>query len=416
MVLLDPHGDLAKNVLKFSHNTDMKRIVYISSSINKEIKSINPNEEKLTAVINPFDHDGQEDTINILSQELADAIIELLAETSHNLTPQMQAIIRPCITTVLRSPNPSINELKRFMLDGQNEDLIELWKRSPNPNHRDFFTNDFHIDEYRITKKSIRTKLTYFLADPTLFNMLNGKSTVNIEKCLNEGKIIIFNLPKGSWKFTSSVFWRLMIAYIHSIILRRDNLPREKRKQLFFFIDEFQNYITSSLAWNLAEARKYGLSVILASQSLKQIDNTILRKTVMVNTGIKAISQTDYEDRSSFAKEMGLKTTEIEKLKPLQFYIKNDLGQVPFKIQVPILGKEYYMTDQNTKRLLRFLAFHSRQYIKIPKIPLATPPPPPPKEERKSNLNYSGNKFSSHINKSNNRKDDPFDNNLKPAF
>lgn len=126
MVLLDPHGDLAKNVLKFSHNTDMKRIVYISSSINKEIKSINPNEEKLTAVINPFDHDGQEDTINILSQELADAIIELLAETSHNLTPQMQAIIRPCITTVLRSPNPCINELKRFMLDGQNKDLIEL--------------------------------------------------------------------------------------------------------------------------------------------------------------------------------------------------------------------------------------------------------------------------------------------------
>ena len=154
----------------------------------------------------------------------------------------------------------------------------------------------------------------------------------------------------------------------------------------------------------------------MASQSLKQIDNTILRKTVMVNTGIKAISQTDYEDRSSFAKEMGLKTTEIEKLKPLQFYIKNDLGQVPFKIQVPILGKEYYMTDKNTKRLLRFLAFHSRQYIKIPKVPLATPPPPPPKEKRKSDLNHSGNKLLSNINKSSNRKDDPFDNNLKPAF
>lgn len=396
--------------MSFAHNREKGRVVYVSSSINKETEKLNPKKEKLTAIINPFDHDGKEDTINVLSQELADALIELLSETSYNFTPQMQAIVRPCIATVLRSPNPCINELKRFMLDGQNEDLIELGKQSPNPNHRDFFTNDFHIEEYRITKKSIRTKLTYFLADPVLSNMLNGKSTINLEKCLNEGKVIIFNLPKGSGKFTSSVFGRLMIAYIHSIILRRDNLPREKRKQLFFFIDEFQNYITSSLASNLAEARKYGLSVVLASQSLKQVDNTVIRKTIMVNTGIKAISQTDYEDRSSFAKEMGLKADEIEKLKPLQFYVKNDLGETSFKIKVPILSKEYYLLDNEREDLLKHIIFNSGQYVAVPKVPA---PKPIPKENTKDKDNTTNTANKPTKNK---RKDDPFDDDLQPAF
>ena len=384
--------------------------MYISSSINKEIENFKKDDNIYTTVINPFDHDGKEDTINILSQELADALIELLSDTSYNFTPQMQAIIRPCISTVLRSKNPCINELKRFMLDGQNSDLVELGKQSNNAQHRDFFLNDFHIEEYRLTKKSIRTKLTYFLGDQILSNMLNGKSTVNIEKCLDEGKIIIFNLPKGSGKFTSSVFGRLMIAYIHSIILRRDNLPREKRKQLFFFIDEFQNYITSSLASNLAEARKYGLSLVLATQSLKMIENTAIRKAVMVNTGIKAISQTDYEDRSTFAKELGMKAEDLESLRPMQFYVKNDVGQEPFKIQVPILSKEHYLLDLEKKNFLQYIVYDSKQYTVIPlnqpiniidgKIIEESENKPPTEKVVKQKP----------------KKENPFDDDLRPAF
>ncbi|MFV0470897.1 MAG: type IV secretory system conjugative DNA transfer family protein [Paludibacteraceae bacterium] len=416
LVLLDPHGDLARNILYFSHNQDKSRVVYISSSINREIEKYKKTDDRYTAVINPFDNDGTEETVNILSQELTDALIELL-DNSYNFTPQMQAILRPCIATVLRSKNPCINELKRFMLDGQNGDLIELGRQSPNSQHRDFFMNDFHIEEYRLTKKSIRTKLSYFLGDQILSDMLNGKSTIDLEQCLNEGKVIIFNLPKGSGKFTSSVFGRLMIAYIHSIILRRDALPREQRKQLFFFIDEFQNYITSSLASNLAEARKYGLSLILATQSLKQIENLAIRKTVMVNTSFKAVSQTDYEDRSTFSKELGVRGKDLEELKPLQFYVKDDTGQNPFKIEIPILANKYFLTEEERKRLLQYLVYRSGQYVPVPveqphikniikkDKPEATGDKPENKTEDVENKK-----------KKPNPKSNPFDEDLKPAF
>lgn len=416
LVLLDPHGDLARNILSFSHNLDRKRIVYISSAINKEIEKYKKNDDRYTTVINPFDNDGTEETINVLSQELTDALIELL-DNSYNFTPQMQAILRPCIATVLRSKNPCINELKRFMLDGQNGDLIELGRKSPNSQHRDFFLNDFHIEEYRLTKKSIRTKLSYFLGDQILSDMLNGRSTIDLEQCLNEGKVIIFNLPKGSGKFTSSVFGRLMIAYIHSIILRRDALPREQRKQLFFFIDEFQNYITSSLASNLAEARKYGLSLILATQSLKQIEHLTIRKTVMVNTSFKAVSQTDYEDRSTFSKELGVRGIELEELKPLQFYVKNDTRS-PFKIEIPILGNKYFLLEEEKKKLMQYLVYTSKQYIPIKEEPYVKNKEVVKNTDPKATENKTKQETENkeNVKKKQNPKNNPFDEDLKPAF
>lgn len=371
LIVLDPHGDLAKKVLGFAHNTTPDRVVYVSSSINKEV----PTNDHYTAIINPFICDKSDDTVNVLSQELADALIELLSDTQYNFTPQMQAILRPCIATVLRSENPSLNELKRFMLDGQNEDLVELGKRSSNAQHRDFFINDFHVEEYRLTKKSIRTKLTCFLGDQVLANMLNGTSTIDVEKCINEGSMLIFSLPKGSGKFTSSVFGRLMIAYLHSIFLKRAELSEKQRKQTFFVIDEFQSYITQSLAANLAEARKYGLSLILATQSLKSIENAPIRKTVMVNTGVKAVGQTDYEDRSTFAKELGIKGDLIEVLEPLQFYIKIFDGKhTPFRFNVPMLGKKYFLTERKRKELLEGIVYRSGQYVVVPPLPPAPQP------------------------------------------
>lgn len=105
-----------------------------------------------------------------------------------------------------------------------------------------------------------------------------------------------------------------MIAYIHCIVLRRDaQLPKD-RKPIFMFIA------------STAEARKYKLSLILAHQSLKQISNAEIRKTIMVNTRLKALSMTDHEDRLTFSKEMGVTVDALNKLKPLQFAVKKNEG------------------------------------------------------------------------------------------
>jgi hypothetical protein len=374
LVAIDPHGDTAKRLLYFSHNIEKERLIYISSAINREANT----KETYTAIINPFENDGSEEMRYLLAQELTDAIAELLSDMNSNtLTIQMTALLRPCIATVLRSDTPSLETLARFFLDkdGQNSDLIELGKRSPLQQYRTFFEHDFHSQEYTLTKRSIRTKLLYFLADPMLSNMLNGKSTINIESSLNAGKVLIFNLPKGAGKFTSSVFSRLMIAYIHALMLRRDAIDPKYRKQCFMFLDEFQTMLTTSLASSLAETRKYGLSLILATQSVKQIDKAEMRKAVMINTNLKAVSMTDYEDRAIFGREFNINADAIGQLQPLQFYIKKNEGKhSAFKFTVPILADRYFLDKRQRKELLDYLVYKSGIYVKVKHVDL-----PPPK-------------------------------------
>lgn len=404
LVAIDPHGDTARQLVRFSHNLKKERLVYISSTINREANTTEP----YTAIINPFEHDGSEHMKYLLAQELTDAITELLADTAHAMTVQMTALIRPAIATVLNSPNPSMETLARFFLDkdGMNEDLIALGKQSPILQHRQFFEHDFHSAEYVLTKRSIRTKLLYFLADPMLGNMLNGKSTVNINNCLEQGKVIIFNLPKGAGKFTSNVFSRLMIAYNHALMLRRDAIDPKKRKPCFMFVDEFQTVLGNSLASGLAESRKYGLSLILATQSVKALTNNEIKKTVMLNTSLKVVGMTDHEDRVIFSRELGVSTDELAKLETLQFYIKkNDGKHTAFRFSVPILHERYFQTDVQLKELMQYLVYQSGIYVKVQK----TPPPAPPLSTSVKSKQTQRKKQSD--------KDNPFDEDfLKPAF
>lgn len=94
----------------------------------------------------------------------------------------------------------------------------------------------------------------------------------------------------------------------------------------------------------------------------------------------------------------------------MQFYVKNDLGETPFKIKVPILSKEYYLLDNEREDLLKHIIFNSGQYVAVPKVPV---PKPTPKENTKykDNTTNTGNKPTK-----NKRKDDPFDDDLQPAF
>lgn len=372
VVIVDPHGDLGRACMSFVIQ-DKTRLKYLSSAINREAGT----KQNYTCVFNPFMSDGSPEMRYLLTETLTDSLCELLVDA--NLTVQMLSIIRPCIATILRLHEkgkiPSLAELNRFFLEGQNEDLIALGKTSEVEQHRVFFTHEWYNDNLSISKKSIRVKLSYFLSDPRLANMLYGTSTVEIEQALDEGAVVILNLPKGSGAFTSKVMAKLTFAYIHALMLRRDTIEPKLRKQCFLIVDEFQTMLTASLASSLAETRKYGLSVILATQSLMQIESTAIRKTIMVNTGIKAVSLTDYQDRVTFARELGtgVSAEDIEKLRPLQFYLKrNDGKHQAFKFNVPILSSAYFLSKRNKKALLDYLVYESGQYRPVP------PPPPAP--------------------------------------
>ena len=85
----------------------------------------------------------------------------------------------------------------------------------------------------------------------------------------------------------------------------RADIPEEERRDFFLYIDEFQNFITPSIATILSEARKYKLNLILAHQYMGQLvkdGKTEIRDAVLGNVGTTLVSRVGPDDTEVLAK------------------------------------------------------------------------------------------------------------------
>lgn len=424
MVFVDIHGDTARTLLNYVHNKDRDRVVYISSAINREAGTT----ETYTAVINPFEVPEQSvEAKAIYSNEIADALTELLesASNSYNsVSVNMSLLLRAAIFTVICSDSPSLGTLCRMYLDkdGQNADLLELGRNSPIPMYRQFFQYDWDSPQLNITKAAVRNKLLYFMADPMLSLMLNGKSTIDLSQCLQDGKLVIINVPQAAGKFTSGVVSRLCIAFINAIMLRREGIDIKLRKPCYLYLDEFQEIATKSLIGSLSGCRKFGLHCILATQATSSLSKDV-KNASMVNAGIKMVGLLDHTGKVEFSKELEVPMDTLNKLQAMQFMVKkNDGKHTAFKFQVPILGRRYSLSKTERKELLDYLVYQSGIYVKAP-LESSAPPAPPsdglPKRETEVKGTTNRKKQSTEQKKGRESgkgkgSDDPFG--LQPQF
>jgi hypothetical protein len=63
----------------------------------------------------------------------------------------------------------------------------------------------------------------------------------------------------------------LLVSRFHQVALSRQEMAEEERRPFYLYIDEFQNFVTPTMAQILSGARKYRLGLILAHQELRQL-------------------------------------------------------------------------------------------------------------------------------------------------
>lgn len=319
LILLEPHGELAQDIRDFYLNKEQRnRLIYIDSFY----------EEGYTPVINPFDIPAQErqneQLIDLYSQNIAKAFSELIEGST--LSPQMEAVLIPCIATLLRKEGSNLAELQRFMNDEENEDLIKLGLQSPNPIHKNLFKSAFKKGSgYQTTKQSIYTKLLKLLGTTTFFEFTCGKSILDLAKTTDEGKIILFNLSQGKiGEDSSQAIGRLLIAIIKNLALRREYQAKDARTPTFVFIDECQNYLSPSIEKILTEARKYKVFLLMANQNLKQIKDEQLKDAIFSNTKVKIAGSNSPRTLKVMAQEMQTSPDILLDMKKYHFCAKVD--------------------------------------------------------------------------------------------
>jgi len=139
-----------------------------------------------------------------------------------------------------------------------------------------FWKNEFMARQPRQREEAIApitNKIGQFLSSSVVRNIFGQpNSRLNLRKAMDEGKIILINLSKGKiGEDNAAMIGSLLVTKFQIDAMSRADTGYMQRKDFYLYIDEFQNFATSSFTTILSEARKYKLSLIVANQFTSQL-------------------------------------------------------------------------------------------------------------------------------------------------
>lgn len=311
VALIDPHGDLAENVLAFVPEHRIKDVIYF-----------NPQDIEHPIAFNPLEK------VSVEHRHLiASGLISVFKKVwSEFWGPRLEHILRNTLLTLLDCPNTTLLDIPKLLT------IKEMRRRAlqyiTNPSVRDFWTHEFEKYSLRFQTETIApilNKVGMFLTSPLLRNIVGQKeSSFDIRKIMDEGKILIVNLSKGKiGEDNCALLGAMMVSKIQLAAMSRADIPESERRSFYLYVDEVHNFATLSFADILSEARKYALHLVLAHQYIEQLDERI-RAAVFGNVGTLISFRVGATDAQYLAKEFKptFNETDLVNLGNYDIYLK----------------------------------------------------------------------------------------------
>lgn len=276
VAFIDPHGDSAEALLDYIPKNRVNDTIYFDPADKDHPISLN--------ILEVTDVDQAE--------LVASGIVAIFHKLyGHSWGPRLEYILRNTLLTLTRVPGSTLPDVIKMLTDqkfrqkiyaqippgAHNEQILDFWQKEFDP--MDEKTRLEHIS-------SILNKVGQFVGSPIIHNLISTpKSTLNLADILNSGKILIVNLSQGKLgEDNSALLGAMIITKLELAAMSRVNLPKEERREFFMYVDEFQNFATTSFIKILSEARKFHLGLTLANQYIAQIPEDI-QKAIFGNAG-----------------------------------------------------------------------------------------------------------------------------------
>ncbi len=299
-VLIDPHGDLFEELLGLIPPDRIDDVIVIDPSdleypIGMNLLEIKSSNERIFVVreMEAILRRLLEDQHGRIAQEWTGPIF--FQHMHMNMLLTMSDLDDPGTLIQFYQIYQSSNYWKRWIPLKFDDPQLKLWVENylPNNNYTERARGgDATMGEY------LSSKFTDFIFDPRLRNIFGQqKSTIDFQKAMNEGKIILINLAKGLLGESNSRFLGFVImAKIQTEAMKRAAIPPAKRKPFFIYVDEFQSLATENFSILLSEARKFNIGLILANQFISQIKDERIIQSIFGNVGSLLSFRLGHED------------------------------------------------------------------------------------------------------------------------
>jgi hypothetical protein len=166
---------------------------------------------------------------------------------------------------------------------------------------------------------------------------------------------VLLNLSQGKiGEDNAALLGAMTITKLQLAAMNRVHMPEEQRRDFYLYVDEFQNFATSSFIKILSEARKYRLNLILANQYIAQVPEDV-RAAIFGNAGTMFSFIIGAQDAPYMAKEFGerFKEEDLLALDNYQAIMKlaiDGVTQAPFLCYTLPLPRS---VTQNREKVIR---------------------------------------------------------------
>ncbi|MEI6575095.1 MAG: type IV secretion system DNA-binding domain-containing protein [Bacteroidota bacterium] len=285
IAVIDPHGDLIENILP-----------YIHSSRHQDVIILDPADIEFPVGFNILTAHSEIEK-DILSSDL----VAVFKRLSTSWGDQMNSVFANAILAFLESEQGgTLVDLRRFLIEKDFRDEFLATVRDPSIVY--YWNKEFPILKSS-SIGSILTRLDSFLRPKLIRNMVAQKKSFDFESIMDTKKILLVKLSQGLIGAENSyLLGTFIVSKIQQAAMARQAKAKQDRSNFYLYIDEFQNFITPSMAAILSGARKYHLGLILAHQDMQQLtkNDTELASSVVANAGTRICFRVGDTDAKKF--------------------------------------------------------------------------------------------------------------------
>jgi hypothetical protein len=290
LLLIDPHGDLADDIVASAPRQRRNDVVVLDPRHPEGSPGLNPLRKVPTG------------TRSVVVSSVLATMRKLWPDnwgprTEHLLRYALLALCEVRGATLADARDMLASEKHRgwVLKQVRDEDVLRFWVR-------EFTGYDRKLQADAVAPPL--NKLGAFLASPSIRTLLTkSRPVLEAERCMNRSRIVIARLSKGAiGEDGAHLLGGLLLGTFQRATMAREAEPQESRTPFAIFVDEIGSFATKPFLELLAEARKYGVSLTLATQSLATMDAE-LRAGILGNVGRLVSFRVGAEDALLLEKE-----------------------------------------------------------------------------------------------------------------
>lgn len=306
LCVLDPHGDLFRQILGKIPDERMEDVIVID-----------PSDTDFPVGINLLECQTPEQRY-FIANEVSEIITRLMedeygTQAGSMMGPMFHQHTRMNLLLVMSDPDDPGTLVqfynifqeggfwKRWLPLKWEEPMLKSWveKVLPEQDYISIGSDKISLGDW------VSSKFTGLIFDPKLRYIFGQKrSTFDLRKAMDEGKIVLVNLSKGLLGIPNSRFFGMIfLTKLYTAAMERAKIPENQRKDFFIYVDEFHSVATQAFINLLSEGRKFGVNLVLANQFVTQIRDPRIIEGILGNVGTLICFRLGLEDAERLERE-----------------------------------------------------------------------------------------------------------------